>query len=119
MFRAPTWNMSQYFSISSIWLTSITSDTSLRSCWLAAARSIRKPSSPSPWKLYGELRGLNAPPRRILAPAFFTAAAAALTCSSVSAEQGPAITMTSSPPMRTSPTDTTLPSGLNARLASL
>ena len=32
MFRAPTWNMSQYCSISSIWLTSMTSDTSLRSC---------------------------------------------------------------------------------------
>jgi hypothetical protein len=48
-----------------------------------------------------------------------TAEAVASTCSSDSAEQGPAITMTSSAPMRTSPTDTTVFSGLNERLASL
>ena len=88
--------------------------------WSAASRSMRSPSSPRPWKLYGELRGLNAPPRKIFAPAFFTAAAAGVnTCSSFSAEQGPAITMTSSPPMRTSSMVTTVPSGLNVRLASL
>ena len=77
--------------------------TSFRSWLLAAPRSSRRPSSPSPWKLYGELRGLKAPPRRIFAPARLTAAAVASTCSSVSAEHGPAITMTSSPPIRTSP----------------
>ena len=37
----------------------------------AAARNF-KPSSPSPWKLYGEVRGLKAPPRRTAAPPFFT-----------------------------------------------
>ena len=37
-----------------------------------------------------------------IAPARFTAAAVDSTCSSVSAEHGPAMTMTSSPPMRTS-----------------
>jgi hypothetical protein len=62
---------------------------------------------------------LNAPPRKIFAPAFRTAAAAARTCFSVSAEQGPAMTITSSPPMRTSPMVTTVPSGLKVRLASL
>ena len=41
----------------------------MRSCASAAARSIFRPSSPSPWKLYGELRGLKAPPRSTLAPA--------------------------------------------------
>ena len=77
----------------------MTSVTSFRSWRSAAARSIRSPASPSPWKLYGELRGLNAPPRRIFAPARLTAAAVASTCSSDSAEHGPAITMTSSPPI--------------------
>ncbi len=59
----------------------------------AASRSSRSPSSPSPWKLYGELRGLNAPPRKIFAPARRTAAAVARTCCSVSAEHGPAMTI--------------------------
>ena len=48
-----------------------------------------------------------------------SAAAVVKTCSSFSAEHGPAITITSSPPMRTSSTCTTVPSGLNVRLASL
>src|SRR3954471_7549466 len=80
---------------------------------------MRRPSSPRPWKLYGELRGLNAPPRKILAPARLTAAAAARTCGSLSAEQGPAMTITSSPPIRTSPTLTIVGSDLKVRLASL
>ena len=119
MFRAPTWRMSEYLTIISSWLMSMTSDTSFRLWRSAAPRSIRSPSSPSPWKLYGELRGLKAPPRSTFAPARFTAAAAASTCCSFSAEQGPAMTITSSPPIRTSPTEMTLFSGLNVRLASL
>src|SRR5450759_4281718 len=98
---------------------SMTSDTSLRLWRSAADLRSRSPSSPSPWKLYGLLRGLNAPPRRIFAPARFTAAALASTCSSLSAEQGPAMTMTSSPPIRTSPIVITVFSVLNERLASL
>ena len=86
---------------------------------VAASRSSCRPSSPSPWKLYGELRGLNAPPRKIFAPARRTAAAVVRTCCSVSAEHGPAMTITSSPPIRTSPTVTTVSSGLKVRLASL
>src|SRR5438067_4535742 len=119
MLRAPTWKMSAYCSISSIWLRSITSVTSTRFSARAASRSIRRPSSPRPWNVYGELRGLNAPPRNTFAPARRTAAAAARTCGSLSAEHGPAITITSSPPMRTSPTVITVGSGLNVRLASL
>jgi hypothetical protein len=57
------------------------------------------------------LRGLKAPPRSTLAPARFTAAAEAWHCSSVSAEHGPAMTMTSSPPIRTSSTWTIVSSG--------
>ncbi len=62
---------------------------------------------------------MKAPPRSTLAPARLTAAAEASTCSSLSAEQGPAMTITSSPPMRTSPTLTTVFSGLKVRPASL
>ena len=51
------------------------------------------------------------PPRRTFAPAFLTAAVVASTCSSVSAEHGPAMTMTSSPPIRTSPIVMTVFSG--------
>src|SRR5258705_47762 len=119
MLRAPTWKMSLYFAINSIWLMSIPSEMTLRLCASAALRSMRRPSSPRPWNAYGELRGLNAPPRRIFAPARLTAAALACTCSSVSAEHGPAMTITSSPPIRTSPTLTTVSSGLNVRLARL
>src|SRR6185436_14709791 len=119
MLRAPTWKMSQYFSMSAIWLTSITSEITFRLCASAARRSICSPCSPRPWNAYGELRGLKAPPRRIFAPARLTAAALACTCSSVSAEQGPAITITSSPPIRTSSTLTTVSSGLKVRLARL
>src|SRR5688572_16063090 len=111
--------MSQYFSMSSIWLISMTSEISLRLCASAARRSICSPCSPRPWKLYGELRGLNAPPRRIFAPARRTAAAVAITCSSVSAEHGPAIMITSSPPIRTSSIVTIVSSGLKVRLARL
>ena len=40
-------------------------------CRTARRRLARifRPSSPRPWKLYGLVRGLNAPPRRMLAPA--------------------------------------------------
>ena len=69
MLRAPTWKMSVYLSMTSIWLRSITSVMSFRFSAFDASRSSRSPSSPSPWKLYGELRGLKAPPRKIFAPA--------------------------------------------------
>ena len=45
-----------------------------------------------PWNSYGEVRGLNAPPRRIVAPAFLTACAVWSNCRSSSTEHGPAMT---------------------------
>src|SRR4051812_26958105 len=97
----------------------MTSEITFRLCASAACRSICSPFSPCPWNAYGELRGLNAPPRRTFAPARLTAAADAITCSSVSAEHGPAMTITSSPPMRTSSRVMTVSSGLKVRLARL
>ena len=52
---------------------SITSVMIGRPVSLRASSSICKPSTPSPWKAYGEVRGLNAPPRRKLAPDAATA----------------------------------------------
>ena len=109
-----------YCSISSICAISMTSVTSLRSCRSAArAQHLAGPLRRGPGSCTGELRGLNAPPRSTLAPARLTAAAVVSTCSSDSAEHGPAMTITSSPPIRTSPIVMTVFSGLNVRLASL
>src|SRR4051795_7960327 len=70
-----------------IWMTSATSRTGSRSrasmssvtigrpvCALASA-SRRSPSTPRPWKAYGLVRGLYAPPRSIVAPAARTTGA--------------------------------------------
>ena len=46
---------------------------------------------PRPWKAYGEVRGLNAPPRRIVAPADFAICAASRVCSADSTAHGPAM----------------------------
>ncbi len=73
-----------------------------------------------PWNEYGEVRGLNAPPRSTLTPAAATACAASCNCSRLSTAQGPAMRTTSRPP-RTTPgaISTVLPSGWSSRLANL
>ena len=48
------------------------------------------PSLPIPWKAYGEVLGLNAPPRKPLAPLRFTAWAIVFKDSLSSTAQGPA-----------------------------
>src|SRR5437870_7684881 len=58
---------------------------------LASARYL-SPSSSSPWKEYGDVRGLKAPPRKTRAPAALTFAATSSTCPRDSTEHGPAIT---------------------------
>ena len=65
------------------------------------------------------MRGLKAPPRRREAPESFTSWAMPQICSSLSTEQGPAITEKLPPPMRALPTVTTESSGWNFRLAFL
>ncbi len=62
------------------------------------------------------MRGLKAPARSTVAPAARTARAAAMICSSLSTEQGPAMTTTSLPPIRRPPgSDTTVDSGFHSR----
>ncbi len=67
----------------------------------------------------GLVRGLNAPPRRAVAPAAFTARAVATICSSLSTEQGPAMTPIVPPPTVRLPARTTVGSVFTSRLASL
>ena len=57
---------------------------------LAFLRSSR-PSALRPWNAYGEVRGLNAPPRRNVAPAALTRSATQQICASLSTEHGPAM----------------------------
>src|SRR5438094_10342105 len=54
---------------------------------LASARYL-SPSSSSPWKEYGDVRGLKAPPRKTEAPAALTFAATSSTCARDSTEHG-------------------------------
>ena len=87
-----------------------------------SCRAILRYSSPvafSPAKSYGEVRGLNAPPRISCAPAAFTAFATETICSSDSTEQGPAIMTKCPPPTLISPISTTISSGWNFRLQHL
>ena len=74
---------------------------------------------PRPWKAYGEVRGLNAPPRRIVAPAAATASAVSNSCSRLSTEHGPAIIVSDPSPMTASRTRMTVSSGWNSREVSL
>ncbi len=72
-----------------------------------------------PWNEYGDVRGLNAPPRSACAPAALTASAAASTCSLLSIAHGPAITANRLPPISILPTLIRDPSGRTSRDASL
>ena len=77
MLRVPIWRMSAYSDTSgtvSDDITSVITGIPVRS---ASAR-ILSPPRPCPWKLYGEVRGLKAPPRRMVAPAFWAWMAASI-----------------------------------------
>src|SRR3954447_23374059 len=76
-------------------------------------------ASPRPRKLYGEVRGLNAPPRSIVAPAALTASAVSSVCPRDSTVHGPAISANASPPTRRPRTWMTVGSGVVARETSL
>ncbi len=85
-----------------------------------AEASRSRPSALSPWKEYGDVRGLKAPPRRNLAPDFFTLRAISHICPSLSTEHGPAMSVSPPPPIFCPPGRvTTVSSGWNLRLAFL
>jgi len=97
IFRAPICNTSAYSPTQETSRVSTTSVTIGSPVSRRALSRILRPFSPRPWKAYGEVRGLKAPPRSICAPAFFTAIAVSMVCFSVSTEQGPAMITRSSP----------------------
>src|SRR5438270_329372 len=69
-------------AICEISITSLITNMPKRS---PASRSNLSASRPSPWNEYGEVRGLNAPPRSARAPAFDTFSAAVKSCSLIAA----------------------------------
>ena len=85
----------------------MTSVTTGRPVSSRTSARIFRPASPSPWYAYGEVRGLNAPPRSSDAPAARAIRAAIRVCSGVSTAHGPAITVRVSGPIGTPPTWTT------------
>ena len=91
MLRAPIWITSATSTTASTCRGSISSVTTGRPVSSLASRRIVSASSPSPWKVYGEVRGLKAPPRSIVAPASATARAVSSVCSRYSTVHGPAI----------------------------
>ena len=72
MLRAPIWITSAVSTTGSTSRGSISSVTSGRPVASRASARIRRPSRPSPWNAYGDVRGLNAPPRSIVQPASAT-----------------------------------------------
>ena len=97
----------------------MTSVTTGRPVSSRTSARIFRPASPRPWYAYGEVRGLNAPPRSSDAPAALAIRAAVRVCSGLSTAQGPAITVIVSGPMGTPPTSTTVRCGWCSRLTSL
>ena len=117
--RAPTWITSTSSTKRSILSADIISVMIGSPVTALASFNKSSPVSCSPWKEYGEVRGLKAPPRRIAAPICFTSSATPIICSRVSTEQGPAITVICLPPTFTPHTSTMLSSGWNILLARL
>ncbi len=100
MLRAPICTMSACSATVSTRSGSSASVTTASPVSSRARASSLNPGSPSPWKEYGEVRGLNAPPRRMVAPLSRICRAAVMIWVSDSTEHGPAIRTTSSPPIR-------------------
>ena len=123
MLRVPTCNMSACWATTSTSRASTTSVTTGSPVAVLTSARISSPRTPRPWKAYGEVRGLNAPPRRIVAPAAFAMCAASSVCCGDSTAHGPAISVNVSGPTGTAssprPTHTVERSGWCWRLTSL
>ena len=117
MLRVPICSTSANSATMSTCAGSITSVMMGRPVRSRASASRRSPSRPSPWKAYGEVRGLNAPPRRSVAPASATPCATSKSWSRDSIEQGPAISVSEPPPITASRTLTTVGVSRNSREA--
>src|SRR6266436_4495684 len=119
MLRAPIWSRSALSTTAGKVSVSFTSVTIFRPVSDRAFDSRSSPTCFRPWKSYGLVRGLNAPPRKREAPLAATPRAAVRICCSFSTAQGPAITTSSGPPIGTPPTSTTVSSCFTSRETSL
>ena len=119
LLRAPIWITSVASTTCSTWRGSISSVTTGSPVSSRASRRIASASRPSPWKVYGDVRGLNAPPRSIVAPAAATTRAVSSVCSRYSTEQGPAISPKAVSPIWRPSTSITVGSGTSSRATSL
>src|SRR6185436_5531845 len=91
MLRAPIWTTSAWaWTASACWLSRSSVTTGSPVSARASAR-ITSASRPRPLNANGDVRGLNAPPRSIDAPAARTVRATLRVCSRVSTVHGPAI----------------------------
>ena len=122
MFLVPTCSMSACSATAGTSRASTTSVTNGSPVASRTSMRISRPRIPSPWNAYGEVRGLNAPPRMIAAPAALAISAASRVCWGVSTAQGPPMKVNVSGPMgtdRAPPTQTVLRSGWCCRLTNL
>jgi hypothetical protein len=100
-------------------LGSISSVTTGRPVASRASERYLRPSSPNPWKAYGEVRGLKAPPRRNDAPDEATSLPIPSIISLPSTEHGPAKNATVPPPIFCPRTVMTVSSFWKSRLTIL
>ena len=119
MFRAPIWITSAVSTTASTSRGSISSVTSGRPVSSRASARILRPSTPSPWKAYGEVRGLKAPPRSIVTPCSATTRAVSNVCSRVSTVHGPAMKPKYESPIRRPRVSITVGSRRSSRETSL
>jgi hypothetical protein len=119
MLRAPIWSTSAVSTTSSTWRGSTTSVVNGSPVTSRASARIARPSDPRPWKLYGDVRGLKAPPRSMVAPAAATARQLSMVCSRDSTVHGPAMRPKWFPPRRRPPTWMTVGSGVESEDTSL
>jgi hypothetical protein len=107
MLRVPICNMSAWRATTGTSAGLTTSVTNGRPVSARTSARISSAGSPRPWNAYGEVRGLKAPPRRIVAPASRAIRQAASVCSRDSTAHGPANSVTVPGPIGTPPTVTT------------
>ena len=101
MLRVPTWSMSACSATTFTSRASTISVTIGRPVTSRTSERISRPFTPRPWKAYGEVRGLKAPPRSSVAPAALAISAASRVCWAVSTAHGPAMKVKVSGPIAT------------------
>ena len=101
MLRVPICSMSACSATTATSRASTTSVTTGSPVATPTSARISSASTPSPWKAYGEVRGMNAPPRSRVAPAPLAICAASSIWSRLSTAHGPPMKVKVSGPIGT------------------